>query len=296
MARRPEEIAGVKDVSLDGETILVTGSTRGIGRAAALALGRLGARVFVHGRDPERGRQVVDQLAALDCPTGTFIEADFADHYAVVALADRVRSHTDSLDALLNNAGLYQRSPGVTDEGIEYTFAVNHLATFVLTCELCDVIRASDRARVVTTASAAHQGATIDFDRLVPDEPVAGWTAYCQSKLANILFTRELGRRYPDIDATAFHPGFVPGSGFLRGLPGPLAWLGRTFGSLPFVGTSPQAGAATAVYLAASPDVEGVSGAYYSDCERQMPSPTARDDDVAEALWTESLALTGRSP
>ena len=289
--RAPEMKAGVEDVDLSGRTALVTGSTSGVGEETALALGRLGADVLVHGRDHEAGERVVERLDAVGADA-TFLSADFADVDAVSTLATDVRATVDSLDILCNNAGGFFRDTSPTDLGVEYTFPVNHLVPFQLTAALYPVL--SDDARVITTASVAHRGATLALDSIAELSGFSPWAAYCRSKLANVLFANELSRRLArvdsDITSNSLHPGVIPGSGFIRGFPGAIQQLGSLFDDLP-VGDSVEDGATTPVYLAASPDVDGVSGAYFSRCRQRRPARTARDPTVQRRLWERSSEL-----
>jgi NAD(P)-dependent dehydrogenase (short-subunit alcohol dehydrogenase family) len=296
MARLPEERAGVADVDLAGTTALVTGSTSGIGRGAALALGRLGADVIVHGRDAAEGSAVAEELRAVGSDA-RFVRADFADVDAVRGLADTVRDTFDGLDLLCNNAGGYFREGRVTDLGVEYTFHVNHLAPYLLTTELLDHL--SPGGRVITTASEAHRGASLDLDAVTSVEDYSSFGAYGRSKLANVQFAMELARRLDradrDVVSNALHPGAIPGSGFTRFLPGPLAGLARALDPLPFV-TSVDEGAAALVRLAASPDLADVSGAYFTKGEHGTPTEAARDPDAQRALWERSAAALGIHP
>lgn len=293
MAERPEEIAGVAGIDCSDQTVLVTGSTSGIGRATAEALGRLGADVLIHGRDRETGRRVAAAVAdAAPAATGEFFEADFADVDAVSSLAAAVRETTDEIDILLNNAGGLFRDGGLTDLGVEYTFHVNHLAPYLLTTELLDHL--ADGARVVTTASAAHQGATLDLDRVT--EPTNGAGAYAHSKLANILFANELARRLEaaghDVTSNSIHPGAIPGSGFTRFLPGPLSGLAGTLGALPFV-TSVEEGAAELLAVGVAPAFADVTGAYVTEQAPTPPAAAAQDETAARQLWEYSAEVLG---
>ena len=287
----PEVRAGVADVDCTGTRALVTGSTSGIGRAAAVALGRLGATVVVHGRDRDAGAAVVDELDAVGAEA-TFVEADFADRGAVRDLATVVRDRTDGLDLLINNAGGFFRDGRLTDLDVERTFHVNHLSPFLLTAELSDFL--DEGARVVTTASAAHRGAELDLDRVRSVDRFSGTWAYGHSKLANVLFAAELARRLSAVDravtSNSLHPGAIPGSGFSRFLPGPIPELVRLFDSVPGV-TSVADGAAALLFLAVSPRTAGVSGRYFSGREPATPSDAARDPDAARRLWKRSAAL-----
>ncbi len=287
----PEERAGVADVDLAGTRALVTGSTSGIGREAALSLGRLGADVTVHGRDAAAGAAVVDELTQV-APDARFVAADFADVDAVRDLAATVRDETDGLDLLLNNAGGLFRTARTTDLGTEYTFHVNHLAPYLLTADLLDHL--SEDARVVTTSSAAHRGPTLDVDGATSvDDYSAGW-AYGHSKLANALFASELARRLDatgsQVTSNSFHPGAIPGSGFSRFLPAPLPGLVSALDAVPGV-TSVRDGAAALVFLAVSQRVADVSGRYFEGQRPATPSDAARDPDAARTLWERSAAL-----
>ncbi len=287
----PEAIAGVTDLDMARTRALVTGSTSGIGRAAAVALGRLGADVIVHGRDPDAGAAVVDEIARTD-GTGRFIEADFADIDAVRDLSAAVRAETDGLDLLINNAGGLFREGRLTDIGVEYTFHVNHLAPYLLTSELLGHLRPG--ARVVTTASAAHRGSSLDLDRVTRVDDYSSVRAYGHSKLANVLFATELARRLEragrEATSNALHPGAIPGSGFGRFLPGPIPRLLRTLEAVPGV-TSVADGAAELLCAACSSRLDGVSGRYLSGQRLATPSDAARDPDAARRLWTNSADL-----
>jgi len=291
MAQRPEALAGVGDVDLTGTHALVTGSTSGIGRETALALGRLGANVMVHGRDEAAGQEVVDELTEMG-RAATFTRADFASVESVRELAAAVRAWTDELDFLLNNAGGLFREGRLTELGVEYTVHVNHLSPYLLTVELLPTL--ADDARIITTSSGAHRGVTMDFEAVRSVDSYSGFKTYQRSKLANVLFSTELARRLDrtkrSITSNSFHPGAIPGSGFSRFLPGPLPKLFAALDRLPMTTTVAE-GAATAVYLAASPDVDDVSGRYFADCEPKQPSKAARDRTTQRRLWELSAEL-----
>ena len=293
MTDRPEAAAGVTDVDMTGQTVLVTGSTSGIGREAAVSFGRLGAEVLVHGRDETAGEAVVEEIER-GGGEARFLPADFADVEAVRTLADVVRGHVDELDVLANNAGGYFRDARLTNLGVEYTFHVNHLAPYQLTADLLPVL--ADDARVVTTSSAAHRGVELDLDGVDSVDDYSGMTAYQRSKLANVQFTAELARRFDAADgartANCFHPGAIPGSGFARSLPGPLPRLIQSLDVLPFV-PSPADGAATLVYLAVSDRVGETTGRYFTDFAPETPTAAARDREAQRRLWTKSADLLG---
>jgi NAD(P)-dependent dehydrogenase (short-subunit alcohol dehydrogenase family) len=294
MVKQPERLAGVDGTDLSGVEALVTGSTSGIGREAALALGRLGAEtVVVHGRDEKAGAELVAELAA----TGTdaeFVRADFADLDSVRELAASVRGETGGLDILLNNAGGFFRESRRTDLGVEYTFHVNHLSPYLLTAELLDHLR--EGARVVTTASAAHTGTSLDIERATEPDPDAGSWAYSHSKLANVLFAAEFARRLDtagrSVTSNSVHPGAIPGSGFARFLPGPLPRLVQLLDAVPGV-TSVADGAAELLFVAVSDRTVDVTGRYFAGQEPTRPSGPAHDPGNARRLWTESARLLG---
>jgi hypothetical protein len=291
MDHPPERRADVADADLTGTTALVTGSTSGIGRAAARSLARLGADVVVHGRDTEAGENVVAELAS-EGSDARFVEADFADVDAVRGLAETVRRETDRLDLLVNNAGGLFREGRLTGVGVEYTFHVNHLAPYLLTAELLDHL--APGARVVTTASEAHRGVTLDLDGVTAVDRYSGWRAYQRSKLANVQFAFELARRLAasdrEVTSNALHPGAIPGSGFSRFLPTPIPQTMSLLDRLPGV-TSVNDGAAAIVYLAVSDRLAGVSGRYFSKQRETTPSRAARDGDARRRLWTRSAEL-----
>lgn len=287
----PEEKAGIGDADITGRTALVTGSTSGLGREAALALGRLGADVIVHGRDRDAGDRVVEDLQEVGSEA-RFVAADFERPADVSALAETVREEVDGLDVLCNNAGGLFQDNGDTELGVERTFHINHLSPYQLTAELLDVLHPG--ARVVTTASVGHRIATLNLDRLAELTGLSPWAAYCRSKLANILFANELARRLVaagrNVTSNSLHPGIVPGSEFSRALPGPAPQIGELVGEFPMT-DSVEDGAATIVYLAAAEAVEGVTGKYFARCRERRPAPDATDAEAQRKLWRRSAEL-----
>jgi len=310
--------AGLDSVLGDGDVVLVTGSTSGIGRELARNLAETGATVLVHGRDAERARETV---AALSGEGHEFFLADFTDLDDVRGLAERVLDGHDRLDCLVNNAGTWQGErrlvdvPG-SDEGVEFTFAVNHLATFLLTHLLADRLEATgekreassdegeadaddgpDPARIVTISSGLHRRATLDLDAVRGPAGPTGVDAYALSKLANVLFTAELARRLPEhVTANCCHPGTSPATALARDgslLPG-LGWrLLGVVGKLTGFTDSPAEAAETPTYLATSPDVAGMSGEYFEDREAVPPGDGALDRDAQRELWRVSSEWTG---
>lgn len=278
---------------MDGRVCLITGATSGIGRAAAGELAALGARVVIVARDPVRGAAARDEISRETRNHEVALEvADLKSQRQVRDLAARLLAALPEIHVLVNNAGLALAERRLTEDGLEETFAVNHLAPFLLTSLLLDRLRASAPARVVTVASAAHRGAIIPFDDLNGERGFSGWLAYGWTKLANILFTAELARRLDGsgVTATCLHPGVVA-TGF--GREGPLLirefqrWVGR------LLLLDPQRGAETLVWLASSPEVAGASGAYYVKRRLVTPSRAARDAAAAHRLWLLSERLTG---
>ncbi|WP_232688337.1 SDR family NAD(P)-dependent oxidoreductase [Halobacterium zhouii] len=292
----PEARAGVQDVDLSESTVFVTGATSGIGRETALALARLGATVHIHGRDEEDGLSVRDDLRDLGSES-VFYRADFASRSAVRDLAADVAGRVDELDVLVNNAGAHFDEGHLVWDGAEATFAVNHLAPFVLTHDLREVLAAD--GRVVTTASEVHRRASAsEFENVQSVEDYDGFDAYARSKLANVMFTAGLARRLDDQTANCFHPGFVPGSGLWRNAPLLVRAGTRLAYVLPAALTggvtdTSRSAARNAVYLAASPDVADVTGAYFDDCERTPPSSAASDVLAQRDLWAKSEELAG---
>jgi NAD(P)-dependent dehydrogenase (short-subunit alcohol dehydrogenase family) len=275
-----------------GKRVVVTGATNGIGLAAARALAVKGAKLAIVARDEDRARDAVDRIRQAG-GTGTEVDvlmADLAVQASVRALAAEVLRRYARLDVLVLNAGALFTSRHVTPDGVEATWAVNHLAPFLLTTLLLERLRASAPARIVVTSSAMHQGKTIPFEDLDARGSYRGWARYGETKLANILFTAGLARRLEGSGVTvnAYHPGFV-GSGFGRNN-GPLYRVASGL-TRPFA-RSPEKGAETLVWLAESDDVSGETGGYFVDRRRVTPSAAAQDVDTARHLWEVSEEQT----
>lgn len=274
---------------------LITGGTDGIGKAAAYALASQGARLLVHGRDPDKGARAVEELKARSRnPAIEFVQADFSSLADVRRFAAMVIERTPRVDVLVNNAGAIFTKRTLSKDGYEMTFAVNHLAPFLLTHLLLSTLKSGTQPRIVTTASGAHRGARIPFDDLQATRKYSAMAAYGSSKLANILFTRALAKRLEDtaVTATCLHPGFVRTNFGRNNDISP--WLKPIFGLIVLLAArSPEKGAQTVVYLATSPEVQGASGGYYFDCKPTQPSPAAQDDTAAERLWQLSEQLVG---
>lgn len=283
------------NLPMSGQTALVTGATGGIGLATAVALAGLGARVGVVGRDEKRTAAAVQAVLAVPGSGGAdgFL-ADFSDQREVRALAAEVLAAHPRLDVLVNNAGGYWSDRHVSADGLEWTFAVNHLAPFLLTSLLEERLRESAPARIVTVASDAHRAGRIEFDDLQAERGYAGMRAYAQSKLANILFTRELARRLSGSGVAAYsvHPGTVR-TGFAREDASRLFRLVLRAGALLM--KSPEQGAQTSVYAASSPELVGRTGEYLAKSRVAKPSARAQDDVAAARLWSVSEDLVAGS-
>ncbi|MDQ3318143.1 MAG: SDR family oxidoreductase [Actinomycetota bacterium] len=276
---------------MGGKVALVTGGTSGIGKATATALAAMGADVVVVGRDPERGEKAAAEIRAQTGGRVDLALADLASQVEVRNLAEEFRSRYDRLDVLVNNAGLVQSTRTETPDGLETTFATNHLAPFLLTNLLQDLLEKSAPSRVVTVSSEAERWGNIDFDDLQSKKKYRGFPVYGMTKLANIMFTYELAERLKGtgVTATCMHPGAV-NTRFATNNSGPMAILFRL--GKPFMRT-PDQGADTVIWLASSPDVEGVSGRYYSDRKPIEPKKIANDPPARRRLWEESQRLTG---
>jgi dehydrogenase/reductase SDR family protein 13 len=282
---------------LEGRTFLVTGASSGIGLHAAGALARGGAQVFLGCRSIEKADATAAALRAQAGAAGAALAlepfvVELGDLASVRSAAAAFLARGVPLAGLVNNAGV-AGVKGQTRDGFELTFGVNHLGPFLLTGLLEPALRAAGRARVVNVSSNAHRGATgIDFAALRgPTRSLIGWPEYSVSKLCNILFTRELARRWADRGVTtyALHPGVVA-TGLWRPIPQPLRWLMM----LPMI--SPEEGARTIIYCATAPELVDTSGRYYRDQREARPSPVAEDDALAARLWEESEGMVARRP
>jgi retinol dehydrogenase 14 len=278
-----------------GKNILITGATNGIGLEAAVELARRGARVVMVGRDPRRTEAAVaDVKARSGSAEVSHLLCDFSSQADIRRLAEEVKAHLARLDVLVNNAGAVNKKRGVTVDGIETTFAVNHLGYFLLTNLLLDLLVRSAPARIVTVASAAHRQGTLDFSDLGYERGYAIMRAYSRSKLANVLFAAELARRLAGTGVTSnsLHPGTVA-TNIWSGAP---TWAKPLIQLLfrPFF-LSAEKGAATIVQLAASPELEGVTGKYFEKGKPVTPAPLAQDEALAKRLWTVSAEMAGLS-
>src|SRR6476620_8662744 len=276
-----------------GKSVLVTGVTGGIGMATAAALAALGARVGITGRDQARAAAAAAGIrAATGNPAVDVFAADMSVQAEVRRLAVQVTDTYPRLDVLVNNVGGFWAHRHVTADGLERTFALNHLASFLLTNLLLDRLTASAPARIVTVSSGAQARGRIDVDDLQGERNYSGQRAYSQSKLANVMFTYELARRLEGTGVTApvGHPGVVR-TGF--GAEDHTAYFAGMIRVARLVMKSPAQGALTPVYLASSPEVEGITGRYYANRKPKTSSKASYDTTAAARLWRASAALTG---
>lgn len=278
---------------LAGRDIVVTGATDGIGKVTARELAKMGAGVTVVARNAAKGARVVREIRAESGHDNVhFVRADLSSLRSVTAAAEALKTRLEKIDVLVNNAGaLFQRRE-LTEDGIERTFALNHLAYVALTARLFDHLQAAATARIVNVASRAHEGARLDLDDLQNERRYSGWVAYGQSKLANIYFTYELARRLRGTTVTAncLHPGFVA-SRFGDNNAGLFRVAFGVAKSLSAI--SVEEGAKTSVYLASAGEVAAVNGAYFDRCREVRSSPVSYDEGIARALWRVSEEIVG---
>ena len=277
---------------MGGKVVLITGGTSGIGKAAATALAGMGATVVTTGRNEERGKRALQEIREESGNDGVeLILADLTVQDEVRRLAEELRERHNQLEVLVNNAGLVLSERTETPDGIETQLAINHLAPFLLTNLLLDLLKESAPSRIVTVSSDAHRWAKIDLDDLQSRKRYRGMQVYGKTKLANIMFTYELAERLEGTGVTAncMHPGGV-NTNFGNNQGGPMNLLFRLF--KPFM-RSPEQGADTLIYLASSPEVEGMTGKYLADRKVKAASDAAYDETTRKRLWEASEELTG---
>ncbi len=277
---------------MKGKVVVITGATSGIGEIAAQRLAGMGARIVLVARDAARGQKTLTRLPSIGSgsPHSIFY-GDLSRISESKRVAAEIAATEPRIDVLINNAGALFSTRGLTADNLEQTFATNHMAYFALTLGLKASLLAAAPARVVSTASDAHKGYTLDFTDLQAEKGYSAIRAYGRSKLCNILFTRELARRWSGkgVTANCLHPGFVAtrfgdgSGGFLSG----VVRIAKVFA------ITPEKGAETIVYLASSPDVSASSGEYFYKCRPATPTAGGRDEAAAERLWNESAKLAG---
>ena len=269
---------------MNGKICLVTGATDGIGKVSARVLAEMGAKVIIVGRNPEKSAAVLTELKSISRNENIdLLMADLAVMKEVRDLAEQVISRYDRLDVLLNNAGGYFAKHEITSDGLEMTFALNHMSYFLLTNKLMGLLKSSVPARIVNVSSDAHYGVDIEFDNLNGEQDYKAWKAYQKSKLANVLFTYELLKKVPaDITVNCLHPGFVAtnfgnnNGGFVS----PVLKIAKRISAI-----DPEEGAKTSIFLCSSPEVEEVSGKYFFKCQPKTSSRESRNMDTAKRLW-----------
>jgi len=277
---------------MSGKVCLVTGATSGIGRVTARELAQMDATVVAVGRNRQKGAETVAEIKRRSANDKVeFMQADLSSQESIRDLARTFTAKYDQLQVLVNNAGGVFSKRETTVDGLEMTFALDHLAYFLLTTLLLPVLERSAPARIINVSSGAQGTGKIDFDDLQGAKRYSGWRAYSQAKLANVLFTYELARRLQGTGVTAncLHPGFVA-TGFAQNNSGALQALikaGQVFA------ISPEKGAETSVFLASSPLVEGVSGKYFANKKEKKSAKQSYDESAARRLWDVSAQLTG---
>ena len=269
---------------MNGKVCLVTGATDGIGKVSARVLAELGAKVIIVGRNPEKSAIVLAELRSISGNENIdLLMADLAVMQEVRDLAEQVISRYDRLDVLLNNAGGYFTKHEITSDGLEMTFALNHMSYFLLTNKLMELLKYSAPARIVNVSSDAHYGVDMEFENLNGEQEYKAWKAYQKSKLANVLFTYELLKKVPgNITVNCLHPGFVAtnfghnNGGFF----GPVLKIAQRISAI-----DPEEGAKTSIFLCSAPEVKGVSGKYFYKCQPKTSSRESRNMDTGKRLW-----------
>ncbi len=280
------------NTSMQDKICLVTGATSGIGKATALGLAQQGATVIIVARDISRGQVAQHEIQTKsDNSEIHLLQADLSSQASIRQLAETFQQRYSQLHVLINNAGTTQLKRQETVDGMEMTFAVNHLAPFLLTNLLLDVLKASAPARIINVASDAYKTGSVPLDDLQTQHDYNFWRAYARSKLALVLCTYELARKLQGTGVTAncVHPGFV-GTNMGKNNVGPKAGKVLTF-ILSRLGASPEDGAKTSLYLATSPDVEGVTGKYFARSALRQSTPLTYDQTLQRQIWTESARL-----
>jgi len=285
---------GIYMNELSDKTVLITGATNGIGKVAAFELAKKGATLSIVGRNPDKTAQVVKQIREqAKNPAVDGLVADLSSIAHIRRLAEEFRQKHAHLHVLINNAGGIFANRMLTVDGNEQTFALNHLAYFTLTNLLLDLLLANAPARIINVSSRAHEGEWLNFDDLQNEKHYnfGGYRAYGQSKLANLLFTYKLARRLAGtvVTVNALHPGAVA-TGFGENNGGAMKLSMRIFHQFAL---TPEQGADTIIYLASSPEVEGISGKYWTNRMAVPSSPESYDEEVQNRLWTISAQMTG---
>jgi retinol dehydrogenase 12 len=279
-------------ISMKDKVVLITGGTAGIGAVTARSLAGMGATTVIVGRDPQKTAQKADEIrAATGSEHISYLVADLSSQDQVRRLAEEFQNRHNRLDVLINNAGAFFIKREESADGIEMTFALNHLSYFLLTNLLLNLLEASKPARIINVSSEAHRGVRMNLSDLENQRGYSGWKAYGQSKLANIFFTYGLAATLHEtgVTANALHPGFVA-TNFGKSNGGIYRSL---FGLMHVAAITPEEGARTSIYLASSPEVETVTGKYFLKSQAVPSSPASHDMSAARKLWDYSLEMTG---
>lgn len=278
---------------MQGKTVLITGGNAGIGKATAIGLAKKGARIILACRNKQKGAKAVEEIIN---KTGHekvgLTQCDLASFASIRNAVKEVKAKHEKVDVLINNAGIFMSASQKTQDGFEMQFGVNHLGHFLLTTLLLPMLKEASKPRIVNVSSVAHFHGEIDFENLKGEnQNYKGLKAYAQSKLANVLFTRELARRYPKILSNCLHPGVVRTNFGCKNSRWYLSLFWHCWRPLMF---SPKRGACTSIHLAASPKVEGISGQYFNERRRICKvAPLAKDDLLANKLWEASSLFVG---
>ncbi len=277
---------------MTGKTVLVTGATNGIGFITALELAKMDAVVLMVARDEKKGRAKLEEIRKT-VPNAKLelLLADLSSMTSIRQLATNITAKYSSLDVLVNNAGAFYSERKVSKDGLEMTFALNHIGYFLLTNLLLETLKRGKNARIVSVSSGAHLGAKINFEDLQLEQKFNGWAAYCTSKLMNVLFTKELARRLAGTGVTAncLHPGFVN-----TGFAGDSSdFFGKALNfAKNILAITPEKGAETMIYLSSSAEVANVTGEYFEKKKIAKVNPIALDSSIAKRLWDVSEKLT----
>ncbi len=274
------------------KTFVITGATDGIGKISAMELAKTGATCVLVSRDKNKGLRVMDELKSTTRNDRIhFYQADLSIMSETKGICQQIAKNVSGIDGLLNNAGGYFADHKITSEGLEYTFALNHMSYFIMVTELLPLLKVADSARIVNVSSEAHQGHTMDWDNVHGESGYKGWTSYGRSKLMNILFTYELASRLSDTSITAncLHPGFVK-TKFGDNNSGLIGMGLKIAKAVAAIGL--MKGSETSIYLMTSNEVNGVSGKYFYKCQEKKSSPASYQKDCQERLWSISESLT----
>ncbi len=267
---------------MENKIVLITGSTDGIGKQTALEIAKAGLTVLLHGRDKARGEAVRREIISKTKNENVnLFVADLSSQYQIHKLAKEISGKYDRLDVLINNAGVFMKNRQTTEDGLEMTFAVNHIAPFLLTYLLLSLLKNGAPSRIINVSSVSHQRAAVDFDNLQSEKRFDGYDAYALSKLGNIFFTYELAEILKDsaITVNAIHPGVINTK---------LLHTGFSIG-----GDSVEAGAETSVYMALSDDLKNITGKYFIKKKEMSSSPVSHNIELRKKFWRISQQLTG---